>query len=88
MKPLLSTTDPRYLRRLVREANALPDGFYSGGQRYTRARLRAGTFEACRLSSYLDPHDPRNGRRVWVAVSPDTLGDAYGRTVTASRRTP
>ncbi len=85
MKPLLPLTDPRYLRRLVRACNALPDGFYSGGQRYTRARFSAGRLQTRRVASYLDPHDPRNGRTVWVTVDPATLGDAYGRAVCASR---
>ncbi len=84
-RALLDKTDPRYLRRLVRECNALPDGFYSGPRRYTRARLCGGLLEGGTLASYLDPQDPRNGRRIWIAIDADHLSDAYGRTVCASR---
>lgn len=89
MKPasLLSLTDPRYVRRLARECNALPDGFYVpslGGQgeqsqacalRCNRARLKGDTLEARVIGG------------LWLPIShlTDQLIDAYGRSVTASR---
>ncbi len=79
---LLDKTDPRYLRRLVRELNGLPDGFYCDAFRFTRARLRAGRLEA------REARDTPRGS--WSPIgapfmSLDTLRDAYGRTVHASR---
>jgi hypothetical protein len=48
MKPLIPTDSPLYLRRLVRELNDQPDGFYVADKeagkvkRCSRARLRLG----------------------------------------------
>ena len=85
MKPLLALDSPTYLRRLVRELNGLPDRFYFGGTRYTRAAYRKGIlclrFMGC-------GERPRN---YWAHVAiPESavFSDAYGRTVTASRATP
>ncbi len=78
-RPLLSPTDPRYLRRLVRELNGLPDGFYlSSGARYSRTRYSKGRFQV---------YIPLPGvRAAWHDLAPgEHFRDAYGRTVTASR---
>lgn len=82
---LLSIDSPKYLRRLVRELNSRSDGFYSGGQRYTLAALRAGVLKGRRLGRYLDPRDPRNNLEIWVEIDPANLSDAYVRTICASR---
>ncbi len=76
---LLDKTDPRYLRRLVRELNGLPDGFYlSSGARYSRTRYSKGRFQV---------YIPLPGvRATWHDLAPgEHFRDAYGREVTASR---
>jgi hypothetical protein len=88
-KPLLDLNSPTYLRRLARELNALPDGFYHKGQRYNQARVHSMAGEGgkrCTLSIFRP--DP-----VHVGVSYSTgitgecvISDAYGRTVCASRK--
>lgn len=82
---LLPTTDPRYLRRLVRECNALGDGFYSGGQRYSAARFSRGKLQGYRPGAFLEPGDPRGAKvKPWRDLSGE-LSDAYGRAICASR---
>lgn len=85
---LLAPTDPRYLRRLVRECNALPDGFYADHgtlrARFNRTRFTTaghftsgGAFQARPI-----------GDRRWLTLDPAqiaSIGDAYGRNVCASR---
>jgi hypothetical protein len=79
---LLDKTDVRYLRRLARELNALPDGFYlvgarcPGNLRCNAASVRMGclTVRPC-------------GNLGFRAIpSTSEFMDAYGRTVVASRR--
>lgn len=83
---LLPLTSPLYLRRLARECNALPDGFYADGVRYSRARLSRGAFQGYRPASFVEPGDLRGASvNPWRDLSGENLSDAYGRTVTASR---
>lgn len=84
-KPLLDTSNPLYLKRLAKELNSLSDGFYNGSLRYTCARYRAGRLQGRRLGAYLDPRDPRNGRAIWNELIPESVNDAYGCNVCASR---
>lgn len=83
MKTLLPITAPLYLKRLARELNALPDGFYYDGLRYSAARFSRGTLQGYRPASFVDPHDPRKVNP-WREIGAD-VSDAYGRTVFASR---
>ncbi len=81
MKTLLETTDPRYLRRLVRELNSagIADGFYAPvachNVRCNRARLRGAAIE-CR-SGMTEP--------AWFKPSKLAFSDPYGREITARR---
>lgn len=77
--PLLSTNSPLYVKRLARELNALPDGFYCGVNRYGRARVHKGVLQVRAL-----------GCSVWETPGERAaffgFSDAYGRSVTASRK--
>jgi len=89
MKPLLSLDSPLYLKRLARELNGLADGFYADGNvsiaggapipyamRFSGARLRAGKLEG-KAMGFDD---------LWIDLTGnDTMRDAYGRAVCASR---
>ena len=75
----LAFDSPQYLRRLVRELNALPDGFYYPGDgmniRCGRARFSKGNLEVRPL-----------GNRGFRAIPLSTeFSDSYGRNVSASR---
>lgn len=75
MKSLLPLTAPKYLRRLARELNALPDGFYYDSTRCNRARFSAGLLLVRPL-----------GNRGFRALPQDTsFRDAHGRAICASR---
>lgn len=85
MKTLLAKTSPLYLRRLTRELNALPDGFYCHGIRFSSARMRKGELQGYRPGTFLDSQDPRK-INPWRGLDTSReLSDTYGRTVTASR---
>lgn len=73
-KALLDYTDPKYLKRLVREVNGHVDGVYWMGTRCNRARLDGITFQlrAC-VGNWFTP------------TTIDIIVDAYGRNVCASR---
>lgn len=71
---MIDIDSPKYQRRMVRELNSLPDGFYSRGQRFSRARFSKNKLQARSVS----------GER-WTDVSFENINDAYGRSVTASR---
>ncbi len=84
---LISTDSPLYLKRLAKELNSLPDGFYLAqtGLRYSQAKFSKGILQVKRLTAYLDPQDPRTGAN-WFDASGMTFTDAYGRSVTVTRR--
>lgn len=100
MKPLIEITSLLYLRRLARELNALPDGFYYDGQRYTQASA------TCADASKMSPKSTDTGmlrltRRIsaegnhssYASVgitgeSAQGIIDAQGRSVCASRKAP
>lgn len=84
MKPLLPLNSPTYLRRLARELNALPDGFYHGGERYSSAKTVRG--QLVLVGETLDwNHNKR--RTAWFSdMTGNTISDAYGRNVVASRK--
>lgn len=74
---LLSFTDARYTRRLVKALNeaAINSGIYFDGKRYTRARTRKGALEV---------KSPSTG--AYVKLDPSSeFEDGYGRSITASR---
>lgn len=74
-KPLIATDSPLYLKRMVRELNALPDGFYtSNGTRCNRARLFFG-----------DLLQVRKIGGGWIIPTTHSFHDAYGRDIYASR---
>lgn len=87
MKPLLETTDPKYLRRLVRELNSegMVNGFYATSStlnltwRCNRARLRNGTLE-CRTCG-CSKSDP-----AWFRPKNLEFVTVYEKPIVASRR--
>ncbi len=92
MKTLLPFTSPTYLRRLAKELNALPDGFYHEGTRYNRASVSScGTYGGgpymFRISRQADDGNPHNTQSRGLAGDGEKLvfSDAYGRSVCASR---
>jgi hypothetical protein len=73
---LLAADHPTVIRRLCRELNHRPNGFYCGGERCTRARVQKGKFQLYYL---------RDGYG-WITVSPTArLDDGNGGTICASR---
>lgn len=80
MKPLLDTDSPTYLRRLVKELNSLPDGFYARAScfniRCYRARLRGGALQVASHSA----------SPTWFESQFQTFEDVYGREIVASRK--
>jgi hypothetical protein len=79
MKPLLSDSAPLYLKRLARELNSLPDGFYlqatGGNVRCMRAVYRKGHLSVI----------PCGETAFRYVLAGSEFTDAYGRTVVASR---
>jgi len=75
MKTKLQLDSATYLRRLVRELNSLPDGFYVNGIRCNRASFTEGYLQVRPLGT--------RGFRAFLQDSSFT--DAYGRNVCASR---
>jgi len=83
MKPLLLTSSALYLRRLARELNSLPDGFYLVGAGFAAGNLRC-RHAAVSKDGFL--HVLPNGDAQFRVVSPTSkFVDAYGRSVVASR---
>lgn len=96
---LIDEDSPLYKSRMVRELNALPDGFYAwirwspDGEtgpcmcRCNRARLKDGGIQVRALI-----RRPRRDGSMWVATCQKPNGkhpqfeDAYGREVCASRK--
>lgn len=75
MKPLIQTDSPLYLKRMVRELNALPDGFYATQVgRCNRARLAFG--KTLQVRKFSDG---------WKIPADLRFCDAYGRDIYASR---
>ena len=76
---LIETTSCLYLKRLVRELNAQPDGFYAPvagfNVRCNRARLKGETLQC---HSFGSPE--------WFTPGANSFSDAYGREIVASRR--
>lgn len=87
MKTLLELNSPLYSKRLVRELNALPDGFYYQGLttvRCNRARIRRGALEvrspAAGFGSNLYPEAV-----AWITTTRHAFVDCNGREVFAPR---
>jgi hypothetical protein len=71
---LLPANHPTVIRRLVKELNYRPAGFYVTGSRYNQARFKKGNLEV------------RMGRDKWVIISSDEyIGDGSGGRIMASR---
>ncbi len=86
MKTLIALDSPIYLRRMARELNALEDGFYYDGQRFNRARYSGGWLSISRPHEDGDPnHTAGTGVKNCAHA---VFSDAYGRTVSASRKAP
>jgi hypothetical protein len=81
---LIAADSILYNKRLVRELNATPNGFYAqfAGDRCfrsNRARMHAGNIEARRIDA--------NGKPYWTQiVSASGFVDSYGRSIVASRK--
>lgn len=89
-KPLLALNSPTYLRRMARELNALPDGFYHDGKRWNAARCSSmpgegGKFVTLHISRPSEFNHNARHSTAFSDLSAVTFSDAYGRTVTASR---
>lgn len=84
MKTLLPLNHPTYLRRLARELNSLPDGFYQGGTRYNRARFTLGSLVV--IGETLEWNHRKRRTAMFSDTAGITFSDAYGRSVCASRR--
>lgn len=96
---LIDEDSPLYKSRMVRELNALPDGFYAwigwspDGEtgpcmcRCTRARVRGGDIQVRAITKR-----PSRDGFMWAATCQKPNGkhpqfeDAYGREVCASRK--
>lgn len=76
-KPLIRVDSPLYARRLARELNSLPDGYYVNGVRYSRAR--ADFRYPCPSILAI------NSDAMTLVNVFETFSDAYGRTVVAPR---
>lgn len=79
---LISTDSLLYKRRLVKELNAQPDGFYSPAAshniRCMRARIERGSIQVMAFQS---------GMPEWFyPYSQTVFTDAYGRYIVASRQ--
>ncbi len=92
MKTLLPLNHATYLRRLARELNALPDGFYQGGKRWNRARCVGMPCEGrenvmLQISRPSDDGDANSTESTGFSTHEGVeFSDAYGRSVCASRR--
>lgn len=81
---IITKDSPLYLKRLVRELNAAPDGFYVYSHafdgaacfRSNRARMKNGELQVCRNF---------NVKKEWVGAGDRVFSDAYGREIVASR---
>ena len=83
MKTLLAKDSALYLKRLVRELNSEPHGFYvyavdgSSCFRSNRARIHKGQFQVIYHSNAIKPK--------WVGGEGKVFVDAYAREIVASR---
>lgn len=85
---LLTTTHPKYVARLIRELNSLPDGFYVCGDHLYPARDHNPRCRKARkgLTGGITA-TTLNGESLslgWTRLDTAFM-DAYGRTVIASR---
>lgn len=82
MKPLLSITHPKYLKRLVKELNkeGMVNGFYAPvatfNARCSRARVKGGVIQCFSAAC----------RPMWFEPARNLFTDAYGREICASRK--
>jgi hypothetical protein len=93
---LIPTDCLLYCRRLAKELNALPDGFYYGAQRFTKASASAAIPFAHNPGS-MSKGMLRISRQIGCGSSTSTglvgaslegLRDAYGNQVVAPRHPP
>ena len=80
MKPLIETTSELYRKRMVRELNALVDGFYAPvstfNVRCNRAKLMGGVIYCHSVSC----------SPAWFVPSREQFEDVYSRDICASRK--
>jgi len=78
---IIPKDSPLYLKRLVRELNSTPDGFYASFAgfcfRSNRARLNKGELQVRSLGSQFD--------KSWITPSRMNFQDVFGREIIASR---
>ena len=80
MKPLIELDSPLYLKRLARELNNTPDGFYASVATFSvRCNLAMFTKGELRVRS-IGITSPR-----WFKPAHLGFKDAYGRDITATR---
>lgn len=77
---LIEMTSLLYKKRLIRELNSSPDGFYASvatfNLRCSAARINHGVLEC-----YSPVGEPK-----WFTPSHETFSDPYSRIIVASRR--
>lgn len=80
---LISKDSPLYLKRLVRELNNTPHGFYTSLAgfcfRSNRARLHKGELQVRAMGDNFD--------KKWISPTRTIFEDVYGREIVASRVT-
>lgn len=86
-KPLLELTSATYLRRLAKELNALTDGFYFDGIRYTRASVSVfKEVPMIRFTRTIYSDSKRTETESRGVTGKDlSVTDVYGREVCARR---
>jgi len=80
---IIPKDSPLYLKRLVRELNATPDGFYASFVglcfRSNRARLNKGELQVRSLGGQF--------HRSWLVPTGNNFQDVFGREIVASQTT-
>lgn len=92
-KPLLAFNSPTYLRRMAKELNALPAGFYHGGERWSMASVRSIPGEPGNVTLHISRVTGYTGddKRTYASTGFSNLENVHfedhnGREVFASRQ--
>ena len=85
MKALLGYNHPTYLRRMARELNNRPAGFYNAGERWSHADFRYGVLRIHRITSWKTDR-PEYATLSFANVEHEAFDDGSGGTICASRQ--
>lgn len=90
MKPLISKSDPLYLKRMAKELRETPDGFYYQGKRWHRAYSETnrgfGSEPITRLIIARTCDDDSQAATSFLHLENAVFTDAYGREICATRK--